>query len=408
MADQATFTFKALDLSGVSTRGEVDAEDKQSVASQLRARGLIVIDIEEKKSSADVGDMLGRFKRVKSQELTVASRQLSTMISSGMSLLRSLYVLEEQVENDKLRDALSQVRQDVEAGISFADALARHPDIFNELYVAMVAAGETGGILEETLKRVADQLEKDDSLRRQVKAAMMYPALIGGFAVTVLIALVIFLVPVFEKIFKDFGGKLPAITQFTVMLSHLMIDRFYLMFAFAFGTVYAFKKWKKSVKGREQWDRFKLRIPWQIGTIVQKVCLARFSRTYSALIAAGVPMLQAIDITGKTAGNKVVEKAMLAVEASVKAGGTIAAPMRDEPTAFPLMVVQMIAVGEETGALESMLSKVADFYEDEVAAALKALTSILEPLMIMVVGAIVGFIVVSMYLPMFKVYDQIR
>src|SRR3954470_18524643 len=407
-AELNTFTFKALDLSGVSTRGEMEAEDKQTVASQLRAKGLIVIDIEQKKGSGDVGDIMARFKRVKAQELTVATRQLSTMISSGMSLLRALYVLEEQVENDKFKEALSQVRQDVEAGISFAEALGRHPKIFNELYVAMVAAGETGGILEETLKRVADQLEKDDSLRRQVKAAMMYPALIGGFAVCVLIALVVFLVPVFEKIFKDFGGELPAITKFTVMLSHLFLHQWYVVIAFGVGTVFTFKKWKATTRGREQWDRFKLRIPWQIGQIVQKVCLARFSRTYSALIAAGVPMLQAIEITGKTSGNKVVEKAMDGVCESVKSGGTIGAPMRDEPTAFPLMVVQMIAVGEETGALETMLSKIADFYEDEVAAALKALTSILEPLMIVVAGAIVGFIVVSMYLPMFKVYDQIR
>jgi type IV pilus assembly protein PilC len=407
-AELTTFTFKALDLSGVSTRGEVDAENKQHVASQLRARGLIVVDIEEKKGSADVGDFLARFKRVKAAELTVASRQLSTMISSGMSLLRALYVLEEQVENDKFKAALTAVRQDVEAGISFAEALGRHPGIFNELYVAMVAAGETGGILEETLKRVADQLEKDDSLRRQVKAAMMYPIMIGGFAVTVLVALVVFLVPVFEKIFKDFGGELPAITKFTVMLSNVLTKRGYLVVAVVAGSVFAFKKWKATPRGREQWDRFKLRFPFKIGDIVQKVCLARFSRTYSALIAAGVPMLQAIEITGKTAGNKVVEKAMAAVRESVKSGGTIAAPMRDEPSAFPLMVTQMIAVGEETGALESMLSKVADFYEDEVNASLKALTSILEPLMIMLVGAMVGFIVVSMYLPMFKVYDQIR
>jgi type IV pilus assembly protein PilC len=188
----------------------------------------------------------------------------------------------------------------------------------------------------------------------------------------------------------------------------VLTKRGYLVVAFVGGSVFAFKKWKKTPRGREQWDRFKLRFPFKIGDIVQKVCLARFSRTYSALIAAGVPMLQAIEITGKTAGNKVVEKAMNAVRESVKSGGTIAAPMRDEPSAFPLMVTQMIAVGEETGALESMLSKVADFYEDEVNASLKALTSILEPLMIMVVGAMVGFIVVSMYLPMFKVYDQIR
>src|SRR4051794_1174976 len=408
MAGMQTFAFKALDMSGVAARGEVEAENKSSVASQLRARGLIVLDIEEKKGAADVGDMLARFKRVKAQELTIATRQLSTMVSSGMSLLRALYVLEEQTKSDKLKEALQQVRKDVEAGISLSDALRKHPDIFNDLYVAMVEAGELGGILESTLQRVADQLEKDDSLRRQVKSAMMYPALIGGFAMMVLLALVTFLVPGFEKIFKDFGGDLPAITKLTVALSHFVTGQWYIGIALLVGSVVGFRKWKRSEKGREQWDRFKLRVPFKIGDIVQKVALARFSRTYSALIAAGVPMLQAIEITGRTAGNRVVEIAMEKVRDSVKSGGSIAAPMRDEPGAFPTMVTQMVAVGEETGALETMLSKIADFYEDEVAATLKALTSILEPLMIIIVGAIVGFIVISMYMPMFKVYDQIR
>src|SRR5919206_4695953 len=224
-----TFAFKALDLAGTSTRGELEADDKQAVAAQLRSKGLIVLDIEEKKSVADVGDMLARFKKVKAQELTIATRQLSTMVSSGMSLLRALYVLEEQSSSDKLREALIQIRKDVEAGIFLSDALRRHPDIFNDLYIAMVEAGELGGILESTLQRVADQLEKDDSLRRQVKSAMMYPSLIGGFALLVLLALVTFLVPVFEKIFKDFGGDLPAITQFTVTMSHLLTQRWYVL-----------------------------------------------------------------------------------------------------------------------------------------------------------------------------------
>jgi type IV pilus assembly protein PilC len=404
----ATYAFKALDLAGASTRGEMDADDKQQVASHLRGNGLIVLDIAEKRAAADVGDMLKRFKKVKAQELTVITRQLSTMVSSGMSLLRALHVLEEQTTNDKLKEVLIETRKDVEAGISLSDALRKHPDVFNDLYIAMVEAGELGGILEETLQRVADQLEKDDSLRRQVKSAMMYPCLIGGFALLVLLALVTFLVPVFEKIFKDFGGQLPTITKVTVALSHLVTKQWYIGLAMVIGTVYAFRKWKSSTKGREQWDRFKLRVPWKIGDIVQKVALARFSRTYSALIAAGVPMLQAIEITGKTAGNKVVENAMQKVRESVKGGGSIAAPMREEPTAFPGMVTQMVAVGEETGALETMLSKIADFYEDEVAASVKALTSILEPLMIVVVGAIVGFIVISMYMPMFQVYDQIK
>src|SRR5436190_20450462 len=258
-----TFAFKALDLAGTSTRGELEADDKLAVAAQLRSKGLIVLDIEEKKSAADVGDMLARFKKVKAQELTIATRQLSTMVSSGMSLLRALFVLEEQTASDKLREALIQVRKDEEAGIPLSDALRRHPTIFNDLYIAMVEAGELGGILESTLQRVADQLEKDDSLRRQVKSAMMYPSLIGGFAVLVLLALVTFLVPVFEKIFKDFGGDLPPITKVTVMISHFVTGQWYIGLAMVVGTVFAFKKWKRTEKGREQWDRFKLRVPFK-------------------------------------------------------------------------------------------------------------------------------------------------
>jgi type IV pilus assembly protein PilC len=403
----STFAFKALDLTGAATRGEIEADDQQTVASQLRAKGLIVLDIEEQKPT-DVGDILGRFKKVKAAELTVATRQLSTMISSGMSLLRALYVLEDQAENEKLKEAFVGIRKDVEAGIALSEALSRHPDIFNDLYVAMVAAGESGGILEETLHRVADQLEKDDSLRRQVKSAMMYPTMIASFAGLVMVALVVFIVPVFAKVFKDFGGKLPAITQVTVNISHFATGRWYLCILGIWAVVYTFRRWKNSKRGREQWDRFKLKIPWKIGDTVQKIALARFSRTFSALVSAGVPMLEAIDITGKTSGNKVIEKAMEEVRDSVKKGGSLTAPMTRVPEAFPIMVTQMIGVGEETGALETMMSKVADFYEDQVDAAVKALTSILEPIMIIVVGGIVGFIVISMYLPMFKVYDSIK
>jgi type IV pilus assembly protein PilC len=403
----ATYAFKALDLGGAPSKGEIEASDKQTVASQLRSRGLIVVDIEEQ-TPASAGDLLARFKKIKADDLVIATRQLSTMVSSGMSLLRALYVIEEQTESDKLREIWIDVRQDVEAGVSLSDALQRHPEAFNELYVAMVQAGETGGILDQTLVRVAEQLEKDAALRRQIKAAMVYPALIGGFAFVVLAALVTFLVPVFEKIFSDFGGELPAITKFTVWLSHMFTQRWYVMFAVGFGVVYLFRRWKRSERGRMQWDRLKLKFPMKIGDIVQKVALARFSRTFSGLIAAGVPMLEAIDITGKTSGNKVVEKAMESVRDSVKKGGSLTQPMTLVPEAFPVMVTQMIGVGEETGALESMMSKVADFYEEQVDAAVKALTSILEPIMIVIVGGIVGFIVIAMYLPMFKVYDSIK
>jgi type IV pilus assembly protein PilC len=403
----ATYAFKALDLAGAATKGEMEAGDKQAVAAQLRSKGLIVVDIEEQ-VPANAGDILARFKKIKADELVIATRQLSTMVNSGMSLLRSLYIIEEQTENDKLRDIFIEVRKDVEAGLGLSDALRKHPEVFNDLYVAMVEAGETGGILDSTLLRVSDQLEKDAALRRQIKAAMMYPSLIGGFAFLVLFALVAFLVPVFEKIFNDFGGELPAITKFTVFLSHLFTRRFYLLFGGIFLIVFVFKKWKNSERGRMQWDRLKLKFPMKIGDIVQKVALARFSRTFSGLIAAGVPMLEAIEITGKTSGNKVIEKAMIDVRESVKKGGSLTAPMMEVPEAFPVMVTQMIGVGEETGALETMMTKVAEFYEEQVAAAVKALTSILEPIMIVAVGGIVGFIVIAMYLPMFKVYDSIK
>jgi type IV pilus assembly protein PilC len=271
----------------------------------------------------------------------------------------------------------------------------------------MVRAGEAGGVLEQSLDRVADQLEKDDALRRQVKAAMAYPAVVLCFALCVLLGLIAFIVPVFVKIFEDFGGELPMITKITVAASNMVTGRWYILLALAVGGVVGFKKWKTSSWGRPQWDAVRLRFPFKIGNTVQKISLARWSRTFAALYSAGVPIMQAIEVTGKTAGNSVVEKAMDDVIASVKSGGSISAPLR-EASIFPAMVAQMIAVGEETGNLDTMLSKVADFYEDEVAAAVKALTSILEPLMIVIVGGIVGFIVIAMYMPMFKVYDAIK
>jgi type IV pilus assembly protein PilC len=334
------------------------------------------------------------------------TRQLSTMISSGLSILRTLYVLEDQTESKKLKAALVAVRKDVEAGLPLSDSLARHPKLFGPLYVSMVRAGETGGMLEEALIRVADQLEADGDLRRKVKSAMAYPAVVLGFSMLVLVALIVFIVPVFVGVFEEFDGELPAITKFTVFLSETMTKLWFVWIAGGVGGVIAFQKWRSSKWGRPQWDKFRLRIPFKIGDIVQKVSLARWSRTFSALTSAGVPVLEAIEITGKTAGNTVVERAMDDVIDSVKRGGTIAGPLESIPV-FPAMVTHMIAVGEEAGNLDGMLSKVADFYDSEVEAAVKALTSILEPVMIVLVGAIVGFIVISMYMPMFKVYDAI-
>jgi type IV pilus assembly protein PilC len=401
-----TFTYKAVDGAGLPQDGELSGISHKAVMEELRNRGLQVMRLDEKKSGMSMNISLLP-KRVKAAELTVMTRQLSTMVSSGMTLLRSFYVLEDQVENPKLKDTLSAVREDIESGLNFSDALERHPKVFGPLYVAMVRAGEAGGVLEEALDRTADQLEKDDSLRRQVKGAMAYPAVVLTFAGGTLLALIAFIVPVFVGIFKDFGGKLPFITQITVDASNVVTGYWYLLLAGGIGIVVGFRKWKKSSWGRPQWDQFRLRIPVNIGKTVQKIAMARWSRTFSALYSAGVPIMQAIEVTGKTAGNTVVERAMDDVIASVKSGGSISAPLRDIAI-FPGMVAQMIAVGEETGNLDTMLSKVADFYEDEVAAAVKAMTSILEPIMIVLVGGIVGFIVVAMYMPMFKVYDSIQ
>jgi type IV pilus assembly protein PilC len=402
----ATYAFKAVDLSGIPQTGTIDGADKKTVTSELKAKGLKVMALEEKKSGLKMELRLGP-KRVKATELTVMSRQLATMISSGMTLLRAFYVLEEQVENQLLRETIGTVREDIEAGLNFSDALERHPKVFNPLYVAMVRAGEAGGVLEESLERISDQLEKDDSLRRQVKSAMAYPTVVLSFAFLVLIGLIAFIVPVFVGVFKDFGGELPAITKFTVALSKMVTGQWYILLAVTIGGFVGFRKWKSSSWGRPQWDQFRLRIPFKIGDTVQKIALARWSRTFSALYGAGVPIMQAIEVTGQTAGNAVIDRAMAAVVESVKSGGSIAAPLKDAPI-FPPMVAQMIAIGEETGNLDTMLSKVADFYEDQVAAAIKALTSILEPVMIVLVGGIVGFIVVAMYMPMFKVYDAIK
>jgi type IV pilus assembly protein PilC len=401
----STYVFKAMDLAGIKARGELEADSKQAVSDQLKQRGLIVLDVADKHGSREIE--LAFLKSVNASELAIFSRQLSTMISSGMSILRSLYVLEDQTEGKFLTETIVAVRKDVEAGLSLSDAMARHPKVFNPLFVAMTEAGEAGGVLEGALLRVADQLQKDASLRRQIRSAMVYPILVIVFAVGVMLALVAFLVPVFEGVFKQFGGKLPKITQVSVFMSNAVLGYWWLMFLLTAGCFVAFIKWKKSSWGRKQWDHFRLRVPMKIGAIVQQVAVARWSRTLASLTSAGVPLLLALEITGRTGGNVAVEEAMDGVIASVKRGGTIAAPLAQAPI-FPTMVTHMVGVGEETGALDAMLDRVAEFYEDQVAASVKALTSILEPIMIIVIGSIVGFIVISMYMPLFTVYNSIH
>jgi type IV pilus assembly protein PilC len=406
----STYTFKAMDLAGAPLRGQVDAESKQAVSDQLRSRGLVILEIAEKHRSREINITL--FERITLSDLAIFSRQLATMVSSGMTILRALFVLEEQTEVKKLKEVVIAVRKDVEAGLAFSVALGRHPKAFSPLFVSMVRAGEIGGVLEDSLVRIANQLEKEDALRRQVRSAMVYPSVVVTVALGVMIVLVLYIVPVFAGVLQQFGTtasdqSLPAMTQFTVDLSHAMTNYFYLFLLGGGGGAFAFRRWKRSPKGRAQWDAVRLKFPFKIGDIVQKISIARWARTFSALTAAGVPLLEALDITGKSAGNEVVARVMNDVIDSVKRGGTISEPLK-ESDVFPMMVSQMVSVGESTGELDWMLAKVADFYEERVAAAVKALTSIIEPVMIVFIGGMVGFIVIAMYLPLFKVYNSIH
>ncbi|HWH14791.1 MAG TPA: type II secretion system F family protein [Miltoncostaeaceae bacterium] len=401
------FTYKALDRGGATTVGEIQGDSMTAVAAQLRLRGLTVVDVQEKKSAMTVDDILDRYRRVKAREMTVLARQLATMVSSGLSLLRALYVLEDQTTNPRLRTVIAAVRTDVETGLSLSQAMAKHPRVFNRLFVSMVQAGETGGNLEEVLDRVAVQLEKDDHLRRTVRSAMVYPSLIGCFALGVLVAMVAFIIPIFAEMFSDLGGELPALTAFMIGVSDAMRGYWYAFLLAPVVMVVAFRRWKRTNGGELTWDRVKLRMPMKIGDIARKIAVARFARTLGTLTASGVPILQALDITAQTAGNRVISDPMAEVAERVKEGQSLAGPLA-RAGVFPSMVTQMLAVGEETGALDQMLHKLADFYDDEVSAMLKALTSIIEPLMMIVVGLIVGLVVIAMYLPMFKVFELVQ
>ncbi len=413
MSGATTFAFRAMDVAGTATAGEVEAESKAQVTEQLRQRGLIVLDGSEKRESFQIENIWREWKGVDMRELAVFSAQFATLVASGMPMLRTLHSLEEQTQDEEIRDATAGVRADVEAGSSLEQAMGRYPKVFDKLFRAMVRSGEQSGRLEDSLDRIAFQVEKTDALRRQVKSALMYPALVFGFAVVVLVAIVVFVIPVFVKVFEEIAAEnpgesssLPPPTQLCVSVSEALTGYWFVIVPTLVALAVGFFRWKRSEKGKEIWDRFTLRIPFQIGDVIQKVALARWSRTFSGSVASGVPMLQAIKLTGETAGNVVVEQAMEDMYASVKRGGSLAGPIEQHPI-FPPMVGHMVAVGEETGQLEHMMSKVADFYEAEVDAKVKALTALIEPLMIVFVGGMVGFIVISMYLPLLSLYEKI-
>ena len=410
----STFAFRAVDVAGLPSRGEVEAESKTQVTEQLRQRGLIVLDVSEKTEAMRIESLFDRYRKISTRDLAVFTRQFATLIASGMPMLRALNTLEDQTENEAIQEAAGEVRKDVEAGSSLAQAMERHPKVFDNLYRAMVRSGESSGQLEDALDRIAYQLEKLDALRRQIKSATTYPAFVFAFACVVLIAVVAFIVPVFVGVFKDIASstpgtsaKLPFITRITMGISNAFTSYWFIVFPSIAALFFAFSRFKRTDVGRDWWDRVKLRMPAHIGDIVQKVAVARWSRTFSGSVAAGVPLLQAIKVTGETSGNVMIEKAMDEVYDSIREGGTIAAPIKRNPI-FPPMVGHMVSVGEETGQLDEMLTKIADFYEIEVDAKVKALTALIEPLMIVFVGGAVGFIVISMYMPMITVYNNIR
>jgi type IV pilus assembly protein PilC len=401
----AAYSYSAINAQGLELNGELHAPDLAGAREQLRVRGLLASKLEELPSA---GDDTARnvFKKVKPKTLQIFSRQFATMIEAGLNVVQALVILEEQTEDMYFASVVRELRADVEGGLLLSQAMQRHPKIFDRLFISMVEAGEAAGILDEVLDRVALHIEKATQIKRRVKGAMLYPLMVLSFATVVLIGLLLFLVPVFVNIFSQLGGDLPKLTQYVVDVSNLLKHKWFIIFPAFGGMIFGFFKWKKSESGRKQWDRFKLRVP-KIGPVVLKVTMARFSRTLSTLVAAGVDIIQALEITGTTSGNWRVENALADVRAKVHEGVPIAQPLVDNDI-FPPMVSQMVKIGEETGELEKMLGKIADFYEDEVDAAIQSLTSIVEPLMMILVGCMVGVIVIAMYLPMFRMLSLVK
>jgi len=404
----ATYAYSAINAEGQELTGTLAAVDVSAALEALRQRGLLaerLEPIDEAQLPAKSGSV--SFKAVKPKSLQIFSRQFATMIEAGMNVVSSLLILEQQTVDATLADVIVALREDVERGLLLSEAMAQHPKVFSRLYIAMVQAGEAAGVLDVVLDRVALQIEKEEQIRRRVKSAMIYPTIVMIFATLVLIGMLLFLVPIFQKIFTQLHGQLPTLTQYVVHASNLLRHDWFIVFPVWFGSIFGFFRWKKSPQGRPYWDRMRLRFPMRIGETVRKIAMARFSRTLSTLVAAGVDIIKALDITGQTSGNHVIETALTDLRSRVREGASIAQPLIDNPV-FPPMVSQMVRIGEETGELEKMLGKIADFYEDEVDASIASLTSIIEPLMMIGVGLMVGVILIAMYLPMFKMLTLVK
>src|SRR5207302_1564033 len=402
----AAFNYTAINAQGLESSGEINAPDSTAAREQLRIRGLLASQLEELPASGEDG-VRTVFKAIKPKSLQIFSRQFATMIEAGLNVVSALVILQEQTDDKYLAAIIRGLRADVEGGLLLSHAMARHPKVFSRLYISMVEAGEAAGILDTVLDRVAFQIEKATQIQRRVKGAMIYPTMVLIFATLVLTGMLLFLVPIFVKIFGQLGGKLPTLTQYVVDMSNILKDDWFIIFPVLIGSIFGFFRWKKSERGRKQWDRFKLKLPLKIGDVVLKVTMARFSRTLSTLVASGVDIIKALEITGQTAGNWVIESALGDVRQRVHEGVPIAQPLIENPI-FPPMVSQMVKIGEETGELEKMLGKIADFYEDEVDASIQSLTSIVEPIMMILVGLMVGVIIIAMYLPMFKMLTLVK
>ncbi len=396
--------WRAKTRQGEARSGEMEAPDEQSVRARLGQMGLEVGKV--KKKPRDISITIPGLGGVTSKDILVFTRQFSVMIDAGLPLVQGLDIIGSQADNPAFRKVLLDVKARVEAGSTFADALGEHPKAFDELFVQLVKAGEIGGILDTILQRLGAYIEKNEKLKRRVKGAMVYPAIVLIVAVGVLVVLIGYVVPVFEKMFKDFGGAMPAPTQFLIDLSYGFRSMWYLYLGVPAAILVAFRLALRTDKGRSTWDALVLKLP-VLGPVVRKVAVARFTRTLGTMLSSGVPILDALEIVAKAAGNRTVERAILYVRAKISEGKNVAGPLA-ETKVFPPMVVQMIGVGEATGAMDAMLNKIADFYDDEVDVAIAALTSMIEPLMMVFLGGTVGFFMIAMYLPIFSMAGNIK
>ncbi|MDI6872821.1 type II secretion system F family protein [Candidatus Solincola sp.] len=400
-----TYSYRVRDRQGKIVTGKLEADNEAAVSQRLREMGYFVIAVEEERVPITKREIRIFQPKVKSKDITVFTRQFATMINAGLPLVKCLSILSEQTESPVLTEVISDVQHEVEMGRSLSDALSKHPNIFKDLYTSMVKAGEIGGVLDDVLLRIANTLESEDEIRRRIKSAMTYPAAMFAISILLLFVMLIFVVPIFEKMFRDMGATLPFLTRIIVGISHFLASwKGLILLAVVIGGVVLLRRWLKTPAGRRKLDSLKLKLP-VFGPLLHKMSLSRFSRTLGTLVASGVPILQALEITSSTVGNVLVAEAVENVRAGVKEGESIAKPLSQSPL-FPPMVTQMLAIGEETGALDTMLNKVSDFYDSEVSSTVEALTSLLEPVLIVFLGVVVGTIVISLYMPIFSLISQ--